>query len=96
MEENTEQRVDLTLFSEKIQELKDRIASVIVGQEQTVDLVLTAILANGHVLIEGVPGVAKTLSSRPALRKGRMSFSFSSPSITHTPKHSPTSSRGSA
>ena len=51
MEENTEQRVDLTLFSEKIQELKDRIASVIVGQEQTVDLVLTAILANGHVLI---------------------------------------------
>ena len=37
MEENTEQRVDLTLFSEKIQELKDRIASVIVGQEQTVD-----------------------------------------------------------
>ena len=38
MEENTEQRVDLTLFSEKIQELKDRIASVIVGQEQTVDL----------------------------------------------------------
>ena len=64
MEENTEQRVDLTLFSEKIQELKDRIASVIVGQEQTVDLVLTAILANGHVLIEGVPGVAKTLLAR--------------------------------
>jgi MoxR-like ATPase len=55
MEENTEQRIDLTLFSEKIQGLKERIASVIVGQEQTVDLVLTAILANGHVLIEGVP-----------------------------------------
>ena len=47
MEENTEKRVDLTLFSEKIQELKDRIASVIVGQEQMVDLVLTAVLANG-------------------------------------------------
>lgn len=61
MEENIEQRVDLTLFSEKIQELKDQIASVIVGQEQTVDLVLAAVLANGHVLIEGVPGVAKTL-----------------------------------
>ena len=59
MEENTEQRVDLTLFSEKIQELKDQIASVIVGQEQTVDLVLAAILANGHVLIEGVPGVQR-------------------------------------
>ena len=48
MEENTEQRIDLTLFSEKIQGLKERIASVIVGQEQTVDLVLTAILARGR------------------------------------------------
>ena len=57
-------RTDLTLFSEKMQELKSRIASVIVGQERTVDLVLTAILANGHVLIEGVPGVAKTLLAR--------------------------------
>ena len=68
MEENIEQRVDLTLFSEKIQELKDQIASVIVGQEQTVDLVLVAILANGHVLIEGVPGVAKTLLARLTAR----------------------------
>ena len=51
MEENTEKRVDLTLFSEKIQALKDRIATVIVGQEQTVDLVLTVVLANGHVLL---------------------------------------------
>ena len=68
MEENIEKRVDLTLFSEKIQELKDQIASVIVGQEQMVDLVLTAILANGHVLIEGVPGVAKTLLARLVAR----------------------------
>ena len=60
--------MDLTLFSEKIQELKDQIASVIVGQEQTVDLVLAAILANGHVLIEGVPGVAKTLLARLTAR----------------------------
>ena len=61
-------RTDLTLFSEKMQELKSRIASVIVGQERTVDLVLTAILANGHVLIEGVPGVAKTLLARLTAR----------------------------
>ena len=44
MEENTEQRVDLTLFSGKVQELKDYIASVIVGQEQTVEFVRSAIL----------------------------------------------------
>ena len=59
-----EQRLDLTLFSEKIEKLRSEIAKVIVGQEQAVDLVLTCILANGHVLIEGVPGVAKTLLAR--------------------------------
>ena len=75
MEENTEQRTDLTLFSAKIQELKDRIATVIVGQEQVVDLVLTAILANGHVLIEGVPGVAKTLLAKLTARLIEADFS---------------------
>ena len=59
-----EQRMDLTVFSEKIQELKNQIAQVIVGQDKAVDLVLTCILADGHVLIEGVPGVAKTLLAR--------------------------------
>ena len=75
MEENTEKRVDLTLFYEKIQALKDRIATVIVGQEQTVDLVLTVVLANGHVLLEGVPGVAKTLLARLVARLIKADFS---------------------
>lgn len=75
MEENTEKRVDLTLFSEKIQALKDRIATVIVGQEQIVDLVLTAVLANGHVLLEGVPGGAKTLLARLVARLIKADFS---------------------
>ena len=75
MEENTEKRLDLTLFSEKIQALKDRIATVIVGQEQIVDLVLTAVLANGHVLLEGVPGVAKTLLVRLVARLIKADFS---------------------
>lgn len=59
-----EQRMDLTLFSEKIEELKKQIAQVIVGQDKAIDLVLTCLLADGHVLIEGVPGVAKTLLAR--------------------------------
>ena len=71
MEENTEKRVDLTLFSEKIQALKDRIATVIVGQEQIVDLVLTAVLANGHVLLEGVDRKSTRLNSSHA-SKSRM------------------------
>lgn len=67
MEENI-QRTDLTLFAEKMAALKTEIARVIVGQERTVDLVLTAMLANGHVLLEGVPGVAKTLLARLTAR----------------------------
>ena len=52
------------MIAGKIQQLKESISGVIVGQEKTIDLVLTAIIANGHVLIEGVPGVAKTLLAR--------------------------------
>jgi len=62
--ENLTNRIDLSGFSEKVEALKTEIASVIVGQEQGVDLILTALLANGHVLIEGVPGVAKTLLAK--------------------------------
>ena len=59
-----EQRTNLSLFSEKINAVKAEIAKVIVGQHDAVDLLLTCILADGHVLIEGVPGVAKTLMAR--------------------------------
>lgn len=62
--EETTNRIDLTAFLEKVAALKKEIASIIVGQEQGVDLILTALLANGHVLIEGVPGVAKTLLAK--------------------------------
>ena len=57
-------RVDLTAFAEKIQQLRDTIAQTIVGQTEAIDLILTTILADGHVLLEGVPGVAKTLMAR--------------------------------
>lgn len=70
-----EQRTDLTAFSEKVQLLKDRISQIVVGQESAVDLVLTCILADGHVLIEGVPGVAKTLLARLVSRLVYLRFS---------------------
>jgi MoxR-like ATPase len=63
MEERTEV-LNLSGFSEKINRIRTAVASVIVGQEQTVDLLLTVILSRGHVLIEGVPGVAKTLLAK--------------------------------
>ncbi|MBQ7691076.1 MAG: MoxR family ATPase [Muribaculaceae bacterium] len=61
-------RIDLSQFSAQIDRLRQRIATVIVGQQQAVDLILTAILADGHVLLEGVPGVAKTLLARMTAR----------------------------
>ncbi|HAM35635.1 MAG TPA: ATPase [Elusimicrobia bacterium] len=45
-----------------VAELKREIARVIVGQEEVIDRILTGLLANGHILLEGVPGLAKTLT----------------------------------
>ena len=59
-----EERTNLTDFAQKVATLRQRIADIVVGQAATVDLLLTAVLAGGHVLIEGVPGVAKTLLAR--------------------------------
>ena len=64
METNFESRIDFSQLNEKIILLRERIAKVIVGQKEVVDLLLTALLADGHVLIEGVPGVAKTLMAK--------------------------------
>ncbi|MDR0835226.1 MAG: MoxR family ATPase [Tannerella sp.] len=55
---------DVSLFTDKVNLLKQTIGSVIVGQDRQIDLILSAILARGHVLIEGVPGVAKTLLAK--------------------------------
>jgi MoxR-like ATPase len=57
-------RVDLTALNEQVKKIKEEIGKVIVGQEMMIDQLITAILADGHVLIEGVPGVAKTLTAK--------------------------------
>ncbi len=60
MEDNVFQnRVDLSAINERINAIRSEVGKVIVGQEQMIDLLVTAILADGHVLSEGVPGVAK-------------------------------------
>ncbi|MBC7998925.1 MAG: MoxR family ATPase [Leptolyngbya sp.] len=51
----------MTEIATTFKRLKERISSVIVGQEMVIDQLLVAILAEGHVLLEGVPGTAKTL-----------------------------------
>ena len=65
MEENDfKNRVDLSKLNESIKKIREEIGKVIVGQTHMIDLLITAILADGHVLIEGVPGVAKTLTAK--------------------------------
>ncbi|GAB2795708.1 MoxR-like ATPase [Hymenobacter luteus] len=55
---------DVTRLLQKIPQLKQEIGKVIVGQQQVLDEVLVALLAGGHALLEGVPGLAKTLLVR--------------------------------
>jgi MoxR-like ATPase len=57
-------RVDLSALNASIIDIRKEIGKIIVGQEKMIDLLITAILADGHVLIEGVPGVAKTLTAK--------------------------------
>lgn len=57
-------RIDFSELSQSVQNIKDEIGSVVVGQHQLVEQMIIAILANGHVLVEGVPGVAKTMSAK--------------------------------
>ena len=51
-------------YGERFQALKSELARVIVGQDQIVESVLLALVAGGHVLIEGAPGLGKTLLVR--------------------------------
>ncbi len=59
-----ENRVDLSDLKNSVDKIRHEIGKVIIGQNQMVDLLITAILADGHVLLEGVPGVAKTLAAK--------------------------------
>ena len=57
-------RLDLHAFSEKVQSMRAEIGRYVVGQEEAVTHLLAAIIADGHVLVEGVPGIAKTLLAK--------------------------------
>ena len=49
---------------QKLNKIRELLGQYIIGQHDMIDLILAAILADGHVLLEGVPGVAKTLTSK--------------------------------
>jgi MoxR-like ATPase len=57
-------RTDLSELNDAVNAVRQQIKKIIVGQDEMVRLIITALLADGHVLIEGVPGVAKTLTAK--------------------------------
>ena len=65
MEENFfEQRIDLSALSAAVADIRNEISKVIVGQHEMVNMLMIGLLCDGHILIEGVPGVAKTLTAK--------------------------------
>ncbi len=59
-----ENRVDLEELKVAVEQIREEVAKIVVGQKNMVDLLIISILADGHVLLEGMPGVAKTLTAK--------------------------------
>lgn len=68
-------RIDLSALKSGMDRVRSEIGKILVGQHKTVDLILTAILADGHILIEGVPGIAKTLTAKLTAKSISLDFS---------------------
>lgn len=56
--------VEKSNYQKKVQAIKESINSVIIGKAETIDLLLTAVISNGHVLLEDVPGMGKTVMAK--------------------------------
>jgi MoxR-like ATPase len=59
-----EQRTDLSKLNQAVTQIKETLGKIVVGQHDSIDLLIAGILADGHILIEGVPGIAKTLTAK--------------------------------
>lgn len=68
-------RIPLEDLKNSVSQLKAQLSQVIVGQETFVELLIAGLLSNGHVLIEGVPGVAKTVTAKLFARCLQTDFS---------------------
>jgi MoxR-like ATPase len=68
-------RLDLSELQQNVMQIKNEIGKVIVGQKDMVDMLIAALLAKGHALIEGVPGVAKTITAKLLAKSLSVGFS---------------------
>lgn len=69
------QRTDLATLNTAVEQIRQTLGSIIVGQKETIDFLIAGLLADGHILLEGVPGVAKTLSAKLVAKSIDASFS---------------------
>jgi len=65
----------LNMYQQMAEDLQKQLANVIVGQDNFIELLLVSLLTNGHVLIEGVPGIAKTLTAKLFAKSIQADFS---------------------
>ncbi|WP_288954523.1 MoxR family ATPase [uncultured Polaribacter sp.] len=70
-----ENRIDLSELQDSVFQIKKQLQKVIVGQKEMIDLLIVALLSDGHVLIEGVPGVAKTITAKLLAKTIAVDFS---------------------
>ena len=74
-EVNFQSRLDLSSLSQAVAAIKSELETVIVCQQKMIDQLIVAILSNGHVIIEGVPGVAKTITAKILAKTISVAFS---------------------
>lgn len=72
---NFESRLDLKPLEEHVKAIKREIGKIIVGQNEMIELLIISLLSNGHALIEGVPGVAKTITAKLLAKTLAVNFS---------------------
>ena len=68
-------RLDLSELQQSVEKIKQEVGKVIVGQKDMVDMLIASLLAKGHSLIEGVPGVAKTITAKLLAKSLSVGFS---------------------
>jgi MoxR-like ATPase len=83
-------REDIDQLNKRVMRIKQEIGKVVIGQEDTIDLILAGIFTGGHILLEGVPGIAKTLTAKLIAKALSVNFSR----IQFTPDLMPTDVTG--
>jgi len=72
---NFNNRIPLEDLKDAVEDIKKELGKVIIGQQQFIELLIVALLADGHVLIEGVPGIAKTVTAKLFAKALQTNFS---------------------